>query len=122
MSIFAEKPFLRELIDALWEPVEVLKRTSKLLETQRRGEALQKVDAPWNPPGGWRSAAAEYNTTAIEEARVDQAFDEIRDDAGFEALIKETKKPAGAEQPLRYAITLDPGPELLALAREPPSS
>jgi hypothetical protein len=64
-----------------------------------------------------RRAIARDGAMAVE-ARVDPAFDAIRDDNDvFQALVKEPTKPAQAEEPTRYAVTLDPGPELISLAR-----
>jgi len=60
---------------------------------------------------------------ALNEARGDPAFDAIRASTGFRALTA-TKPPSdGVESPpTRYAVTLDPGPELIALARDSSSS
>jgi hypothetical protein len=50
------------------------------------------------------------------EARVDPAFDSIRGEPAFEAVVKE--KPSAkkaAEEPTYYAVTLDAGPKLAKL-------
>jgi hypothetical protein len=62
--------------------------------------------------------AANREADAIDEARIDPAFDAIRATAGFQAVTAEAPPPkAAAEQPQRYALTLDPGPTLHRLLR-----
>jgi hypothetical protein len=59
---------------------------------------------------------SERRSIAIEEAEVDPAFDPIRDSPGFKAVLA---RPAGEDEQAaatRYAVTLDPGPVLSALA------
>jgi hypothetical protein len=59
---------------------------------------------------------SERRSVAIEEAEVDPAFDPIRDSPGFEAVLAPSKGKNEQPGPTRYAVTLDPGPVLSALA------
>ncbi len=148
MSIHDQKAPLHDLLDELRQAVTVLETTAKLMEGHRvdiprePAGGWRSATAEYNLACFWSryaSAAPDEDErkrrtieavrrlrhaiyrkeNAILEARVDPAFDPIRDDGGFEAIVKERHPPAESEKPVQYAVTLDPGPELLALARVP---
>jgi hypothetical protein len=118
ISIYGQEKSLRELVDALEQPVMVLQRTLELLKSG-------KVKCAPDFRGDWPTATAEYNLAcfwsryagtagiasdqgkchtlkavgllrrtigrrekALAEARVDPAFDSIRTTAGFQALMR----------------------------------
>jgi hypothetical protein len=53
---------------------------------------------------------------AIKEATVDPAFDAVRTSAGFRDTLRRPKASANEPEATRYAVTIDPGPVLSALA------
>jgi len=146
-------PHLGTLLDALEQPVVILKLSAELTKDG------SVKDLTGDLPAGWLTATAEYNLAcfwaryagvagsdqskrdertfnavsslrraierngeAIDEARIDPALDSIRDSDGFKTLVAKRKDPEQDQpKPLRYAITLDPGPELPALTGRPPS-
>jgi hypothetical protein len=145
-------PHLGTLLNALEQPVAILKLSAELTKNK-------SVKDLTGLPDGWLTATAEYNLAcfwaryaglagsdqdergkrtfeavsslrraiernaeAVDEARIDPALDSIRDSDGFKAVMEQRTDPEQDEpKPSRYAITLDPGPELLALTGRSPS-
>jgi hypothetical protein len=141
-----DKQKLKGLVDALKQPIEVLELTAELLGGQSLEGARARLQRGWlsataeyNQACFWsryaglsKQQAKRVKRTrkavkalrrAIEreqrlrgEALVDPAFDPIRKDDGFKAAIEPPQEEAVEEKPTRYAVTLDPGPELLSRA------
>lgn len=143
----ARKPKLHALVQALEQPIQVLEMTAELIEKRSVGEGKRRLPGGWltataeyNQACFWSRYAGVSNDVpegiirtrkalsslrrAVErmerargEARIDPAFDPIRENEGFKAIVKEPPEKQPVEKPTRYAITLDPGPELISLAR-----
>lgn len=140
---------LHALVEALKQPIAVLEKTVELIETgkvEKRpdyGEQWLTATAEYNLACFWARYAEHTNNQrqkaihtgkAVEllrrasergeqplaDARVDPAFDAIRATAGFKTLTEAAQTQAAEPPPpTRYAVTLDPGPQLLALAGAP---
>jgi hypothetical protein len=144
MSGRRNRPQLRGLLDELAQAVAVLERTAELGEGRavdppgsprggwRSSTAEYNLACFWSRYAHAAATDRERARRTIEsvrllrrainrdrhiaaEAQVDPAFDPIRASAGFQALVQETKTASPAAMAQRYAVTLDPGPELLEL-------
>ncbi|HEX5309173.1 MAG TPA: hypothetical protein VFW38_08865 [Solirubrobacteraceae bacterium] len=146
----AKGPRLRGLVEAMQSPVKVLEGSIAVIREGQPTD-LSWAQSTWMSYSGeynlaclqarcaGRLAAGAERTQAVvasvralrraierdpataAEARVDPAFDPIRSEAAFVALIQQSPAPAAAEsKPQRYEITLDPGPQWLQLAGAQP--
>ncbi len=155
ISVHGRETALASLLDALEQPIDVLRKTAALI-----------AGDPFGLPGAsdptWRSATAEYNLACLlsryadriaadagrdaaakraalveavrrlrralardvlmtdgallAEARVDPAFDGVvRRSKAFKTLTAIVEPPSKPGKPTRYAVTLDPGPEMVKL-------
>ncbi|HEU0250702.1 MAG TPA: hypothetical protein VFR48_08260 [Solirubrobacteraceae bacterium] len=136
-------PRLNGLIEALEQPLEVVERSAQLLATGlpvsvadlRSGWLTE--DGEYNLACLWaryagtleneerakatvqavialRRAIARGHDSATE-ALTDPAFDPIREDPAFKAIVTVAPVAAEPDKPTRYAVTLDAGPTLSKL-------
>jgi hypothetical protein len=144
ISRHRSKPQLRGLLDELAQAVAVLERTAELGEGRavnppgsprggwRSSTAEYNLACFWSRYARVAETDLERARRTIEsvrllrrainrdrhiaaEAQVDPAFDPIRASAGFQALAQKTEVASPPAPAQRYAVTLDPGPELLEL-------
>jgi hypothetical protein len=145
MKANAKVPRLRGLIEALGPPTDILERSIALIRTPPSSDDIELSPGWLSEDGEYNFACLQARRAGIltgtardeatveavralrraiardekvaAEARVDPAFDAIRDHKAFKSLVAAAHVVPEVVEPVRYAITLDAGPHLLRLAR-----